>query len=221
VLPSFRSGLLAAALALLAAFLPLSASAPPAACCCGDPVAATCRLEVPMGDGRWACGTATVVGPRRADGRWDVLTALHCFPQGRTRGRLTLPDGRSFGVKLTASDAGSDLAWAVTDRRSGFMPHAWLGEDAGAGSLVWHEGLGVDRPGNREHGAGLGAEKFGLAGGAMLKLKMNVSSGDSGSGLFDCRTGLLGGVVSCTLKPGSLTSVWAGPASAAKRCRPK
>ncbi|MGL6097132.1 MAG: hypothetical protein ACRC7O_15210, partial [Fimbriiglobus sp.] len=46
--------------------------------------------------------TATVIGPRRADGKWDVLTAAHCVNGEGQRGTMTLKDGRSFAITVSA-----------------------------------------------------------------------------------------------------------------------
>jgi S1-C subfamily serine protease len=193
-----------------------------------DPAAATCRIEVPMGAAldaagnrveQSSCGTATVVWPRRADGRWDVLTAAHCFPDGKTEGTVTLKDGRTFAVTLTHRCERSDLAWCVTRRKSCFMPWAKLGQDAKPGDRVWHNGFGWDKPGNTERGTSTGGNGHEPA--PRLFFELNVSQGDSGGGVFDAQTGLLVGVVSSTSAPAQKASMSAGPASSAAACRPK
>jgi hypothetical protein len=113
-----------------------------------DPVGALGRIRF----GNAGC-TATVIGPRRPDGRWDVLTAAHCVSGVGARGTLTLKDGRSFGIRVVAFHKTPDVAWCVTDDEVKDLPYALIAEaNPAVDTPVWHMGFGVDRPGNREDG---------------------------------------------------------------------
>lgn len=160
--------------------------------------------------------TATVVGPRRPDGRWDILTASHCTGGVGSRGTYTAKDGSVYHVAVTARNTTPDISWLVTDEAPEDMPHATLAASVpAAGVAVWHVGLGVDRPGNREEGVVLGE----IAGG-QIAITLSVSSGDSGSGIFRADTGELVGVVCCTQKVETKTTMYAGTSAAAGKLRP-
>lgn len=174
-----------------------------------DPVKATGRLRF----GSAGC-TATVVGPRRTDGRWDVLTASHCTGEVGSRGSISLKDGRSLAVTCVARDRRCDISWLTTDDATqGDLYYAVVSsENPAVGTEVWHQGYGVDRPGNHEAGVITGVENSD----GQLRLRISVSSGDSGSGFFRRDNGELVSVVCC----GSGLDVWGGSALAARRLRP-
>ncbi|MFM7148741.1 MAG: trypsin-like peptidase domain-containing protein [Gemmataceae bacterium] len=174
-----------------------------------DPVGATGRLRF----GNAGC-TATLIGPRRDDGRWDVLTAAHCTGAVGSTGTLRLSDGRTLSVTVTARDTQADLAWLVTERVEGTLPHAVLARSVPAeGTAVWHQGFGVDRPGNRETGRILAT----ASPRGQLALRLSVSSGDSGSGIFREDTGELVAVVCCT----SGSTTYAGSSVSALSLKPR
>jgi hypothetical protein len=178
-----------------------------------DPRAALGRLSV----GSTGC-TCTVIGPRRSDGRWDVLTASHCWPSGATRGTVRLPDSRVIAVTLAGREASSDIAWMTTDKAYDDLPFAMLAKEIPApGSAIWHAGYGVDRPGNLEEGTILAGE----AKNRQLSFNLNVSSGDSGGGIFRKDTGELLANVCCTRSIGSKTTMWGGSCIRAAELRPK
>jgi hypothetical protein len=175
-----------------------------------DAAEALCRLRV----GRSGC-TATIVGPRRPDGRWDVLTANHCWGSG-TKGQITLKDGKTLSVTLTEKEKDSDIAWMVTDDVIETLPFAMLAKELpGKDVKVWHAGYGFDRPGNREDGHVLGAS------GGQLSFHLNVSSGDSGGGIFRADTNELLACVCCTRSIASKTTMWGGHCVRAAQLRPK
>jgi hypothetical protein len=175
-----------------------------------DAPAALCKLRV----GRSGC-TATIVGPRRKDGRWDVLTANHCWGSG-TKGTITLQSGKTLGVTLVEREKDSDIAWMVTDDSIPDLPFAMLAKELPAKDVkVWHAGYGVDRPGNREDGHVLGVS------GGQLSFHLNVSSGDSGGGIFRSDTNELLATVCCTRSIGAKTTMWAGHCVRAAQLRPK
>ena len=149
-------------------------------------------------------GSATIIGPRRADGRFGILTAAHCIPEGQALGSITTRDGRTGAVRLDRLERSRDWAWCETIDTALELPYAKLSTAAAVpGSRVWHSGFGFDRPGNVEVGKILSA-------GPMLgrvRVLLNVSSGDSGAGVFLCDGGELVAVVSSTARTGALAEV--------------
>lgn len=137
-----------------------------------EPVKAVGRVRF----GNAGC-SATVIGPQRADGRWDVLTAAHCVSGTGQRGSLTLRDGRTVGLRVVSVHATPDLAWCVTDDPIPDLPYAVVARsDPEPGTPVWHAGFGTDRPGNREEG--IVAERPNAQG--QVRMLLSVSSGDVG-----------------------------------------
>lgn len=175
-----------------------------------DPVAATARIVF----GTAGC-TATVIYPRRPDGRWDVLTAAHCT-RDLARGTMILKDGRRIAVSSVRRDAAADTNWLVTDDPVDSLPYAILADQLpAAGVAVWHNGYGVDRPANREDGV-----CDGVANGGQLRFTLSVSSGDSGGGIFRVDNGQLVACVCCTSGMGRKVAMYGGSCEAAKRTRP-
>jgi hypothetical protein len=166
--------------------------------------------------------TATVVWPRRADGRWDILTAEHCVQHVAvgTRGAMQLR-GRTerFNVKVVAKDSRSDVAWLVTESADlGDLPFALLANgNAPAGVKVWHAGFGVDVPGNREDGEVTRAD----SGTGKAEMVLSVSSGDSGGGIFRTDTGELISTVCCTTRKGARVTMYGGNVESIRRLRPR
>ncbi len=178
-----------------------------------DPVNALGRIRF----GNAGC-TATVIGPRRPDGRWDVLTAAHCVSGVGQRGTLTLKDGRSLGLRVVAHHRTPDVAWCVTEEEVADLPYALIAaKNPEPGTPIWHMGYGVDRPGNREEG--VVAERENAQG--QLRMILSVSSGDSGGGIFRADTNELVSVVCCTSGMGRKVSMWGCSAEVAMRTRPK
>lgn len=178
-----------------------------------DPVAAIAKLRV----GSSGC-TAAAILPRRADGRWDVLTASHCTGGIGSRGVVTLKDGRSFNVTVQARDTRSDLTWFVSDRNDlGDLPFLKLADsDPPAGTRIWHAGYGIDRPTSREEGVIVGGPNSD----GQIEMRLSVSSGDSGGPIMRIDTNEVIGAVCCTTNRGGPGSVWAGGPTAAARLRP-
>lgn len=161
--------------------------------------------------------SATVIGPRRADGRWDVLTAAHCVSGAGQRGSLTLRDGRTVGLRVVSVHATPDVAWCVTDDPVPDLPYAVIARsDPEPGTPVWHAGFGTDQPGNREEG--IVAERPNAQG--QLRMLLSVSSGDSGGGIFRGDSDELISVVCCTAGPGRKASVWGASVEVIRRTRP-
>jgi hypothetical protein len=178
-----------------------------------DPVNALGRIRF----GNAGC-TATVIGPRRPDGRWDVLTAAHCVSGVGARGTLILKDGRSFGLRVVAYHKTPDVTWCVTDDEVKDMPYALIAEsNPPVDTPVWHMGFGVDKPGNREDGTVADREN----GQGQLRMILSVSSGDSGGGIFRTDTNELVSVVCCTSGMARKVSMWGCSAEVARRTRPR
>lgn len=141
-----------------------------------DPMNARCKILF----GNAGC-TATVISPRRKDGRWDVLTAAHCISKVGQKGKATMAQGKTFGVTVSAVNKTADLAWLVTDTDPGELPYAILAKELPpAGTAIWHAGYGIDRPGNVEKGKYVGPARYP----GMIRVDISMSSGDSGSSFF-------------------------------------
>jgi hypothetical protein len=178
-----------------------------------DPVNAIGRIRF----GNAGC-TATVIGPRRADGRWDVLTAAHCVSGVGARGSMAMKDGRTIGIRVVAHHKTPDVAWCVTDDVIADLPYALIAErNPAVGTAIWHMGYGVDKPGNRETGTVAAGENAQ----GQLRMILSVSSGDSGGGIFRVDTNELVSVVCCTSGMGRQVSMWGCSAEVARRTRPK
>ena len=154
-----------------------------------DPVKATVRIR----HGNAGC-TATILSQRPGPGRYYVLTAAHCVRGARGLGTLTLSDGRSYPFSILRSNAQADVALLEITAPEG-LPVAEIADgEPSVGTVVWHQGYGVDRPGNRENGLIAGpVDRNG-----QLPMTLSVSSGDSGSGIFRSDNGQLVSVVRCT-----------------------
>jgi hypothetical protein len=178
-----------------------------------DPVNALGRIRF----GNAGC-TATVIGPRRADGRWDVLTAAHCVTGVGQKGTISLKDGRTLGLRVVAHHKAPDVAWCVTDDEIVDLPYALIAaKNPEPGTAVWHMGYGVDKPGNREDGTV--AERENAQG--QLRMILSVSSGDSGGGIFRADTNELVSVVCCTSGMARKVSMWGCSTEMTRRTRPK
>lgn len=178
-----------------------------------DPVAATVRLR----HGSSGC-TATICAPRRPDGSADILTAAHCTGGVGSVVTITLKDGRSFEARVTARDTEADLSWLRSTRTDlGELPLAKLADALPeSGTAVWHQGYGVDRPGNRESGQ----VDNGVTTSGQLKMTLSVSPGDSGSGIFREDTNELVAVVCCTQSFARKVTMYGGNSVHAARLRP-
>jgi hypothetical protein len=182
-----------------------------------DPTKAISRISFPVQGGTAGC-TAVAIGPRRSDGRWDILTAAHCMPGVGSRGKMILQDGRELAVRVTVHHKENDIAWLETEQAVEQMPFALLAsKNPPVGTKVWHAGYGVDKPGNREEGEVEADEDDE----GKLRFNLSVSSGDSGGPIIRADTGEVVAPVCCTLGRGVKTSMWAGSAERAGKLRPK
>jgi hypothetical protein len=165
-----------------------------------DPLAAIVRIS----SGNVGC-SATIIGPRRPDGRYWVLTAAHCVRETGQRWTMRFRDGRTVGAQVVNFDKGADWCWMVTDGNNTVLPHALLAEATPAvGTRIWHAGYGVDVPGNREDGTLLAHEDSN----GQIKMRISVSSGDSGGGLVVDADGKIISTVCCTTRKGVVADVW-------------
>ncbi len=162
--------------------------------------------------------TATIIGPRRDDGRWDVMTAAHCVSSKGQSGTMKLRDGRQFGIQTVAIDTKADVCWCVTTVNSEVFPFAFLApQSPPPGARIWHAGFGIDNPGNREDGS----IEAGPDTNGQNRYRLSVSSGDSGGGICLDSNGHVLSPVCCTTQKGALAQVWGGSPEAAARLRPK
>ncbi len=176
--------------------------APPPAPKPANPEAAIVRIRF----GNAGC-TATIIGPRRTDGRWNVLSAAHCISGVGAKGQMTLKDGRAFALTVSKVDRTADISWLLTDAAPEGLPTATIAAEAPAvGTKIWHMGYGVDRPGNRESGTINSA----IDSHGQIKMRLSVSSGDSGGGIFREDNGELVACVCCTAGMARVADVWGG-----------
>ena len=75
-----------------------------------DPLGAIVRIS----SGNVGC-SATVIGPRRPDGRYWVLSAAHCVNGAGQRWTMRFRDGRQTGAVVVNFNRAADWAWLVTD----------------------------------------------------------------------------------------------------------
>lgn len=160
--------------------------------------------------------TATIIGPiRDGDTEIDILTAAHCVSLGQT-GKMRLKDGREFSVRCVVREAKSDTAWLKATRPAGVIPWCFLATDAPEpGERVWHQGYGVDQPGNREDGVFLGT------GSEQWKYRLSVSPGDSGGGILLDKNNRVLSPVCCTTRLAGTGTVWGASPIVAAAIRPK
>lgn len=178
-----------------------------------DPPAALARIQF----GNSGC-TATVIGPRRADGRWDILTASHCMPGVGSKGSMKLKDGRSFNVRVVVHEKRPDLAWMITeDATVEDMPFANLSAtNPAAGVKVWHAGYGVDVPGNREDGEVRTSENSD----GQTQFFLSVSPGDSGGGVLRSDTNEVVSTVCCTAALARKADMFGASIASIRKARP-
>jgi hypothetical protein len=193
--------------------LTVTIGSPAAAAPKANPIQATARLRV----GNALC-TATIIGPRRQDGKWDVLSASHCTGGVGSSGYIVLKDGRKLDLIVTVRQTTADVTWLVTTRADlADLPFALLATaDAKPGTAIWQAGYGVDHPEQRQDGT----VQSGPDGNGQMKLLLNVSHGDSGGGIFRADTAELIAIVCCTMEVNRTTTMWGCAASTARRLRP-
>lgn len=179
-----------------------------------DPVAATGKLRV----GNSGC-TATVIWPRRGDGKWDILTAAHCVGEVGSGGTLRLKSGLEIGLRLKAKDKRADIAWFETDE-AGFatLPYVRLSAiSPDVGAKVYQHGYGINQPTVRKDGVVIAAPN----GDQQISFRLSVSSGDSGGPIFRADNHEVVACVCCTSAMGRDGQMWGGGCEQAARLRPR
>lgn len=166
--------------------------------------------------GRSGC-TATVMGPIWSDDPTiDILTAAHCVKVGDV-GTMTLKNGQKFLARCVARDEKSDAAWLRAARPDGDTPYLLLADETPLhGSPVWHQGYGVDKPGNREVGIyqGVATDR------QQCIYALSVSSGDSGGAIITTQAGRVLSPVCCTTNLARKGVVWGATPGACAAIRP-
>lgn len=165
-----------------------------------DPVKAIGKIAM---SGGYCSGT--IVGPRRTDGRWNVVSASHCFKSVGENVTFITRDGLSLRATVVAIDRKCDGAILTLDSTDANLPFVSVAlETPAPGSPIWHAGFGIDRPGNRESGQVLGGpDQNGQA-----RYRLSVSPGDSGGGIMLDSNGNLLSPVCCTTDLAAVGTVW-------------
>lgn len=164
-----------------------------------DPFNAICKVIM---TGGYCSGT--IVGPRRPDGRWHIVSAAHCFRRVGESATIVTRAGQTFHATVLAINRQADCAILLTDEVQG-LAYAQIAEEIPpVGSKVWHAGYGFDKPGNREEGALLAAEDTN----GQLRYRLSVSNGDSGGGIVLDGNGKLLSPVCCTTHIARVGDVW-------------
>jgi hypothetical protein len=130
-----------------------------------------------------------------------LVTAAHCVSRIGQKIRVTPRNNSAFDAYVVAIDRDADLS-VLRGKSKGKLNTVGLAK-AIVGEKVWHCGFGVDKPGNIEKGyvVQLGRKQN--------VYYLNVSSGDSGGGIFNYKGEWLGAVC-CTMSKGFPANVWAG-----------
>lgn len=190
-------------------------------------VSPTPPMPKPTGDIRQAIGklrfdsgfcSATIVLPRRSDGRWEIACAAHCVSRLGQRATLVLRDGRQFDVEAAARDGEADVSWWLMRSASeADLPAAVLaGALPAPATRVAHSGWGVDNPGNTEFGT---VADETLSDGK-LAFNLSVSGGDSGGAIYRADTSEIVATVCCTRAKGYFTRMYGGSCLRLARLRP-
>lgn len=177
-----------------------------------DPMAAIGRISF----GNAGC-SATIIGPRRDDGRYWVLTANHCVAGQPRVGTMRLRDGRHTSLQVVNTDPRADCCWCVTDIPSEPLPYALLADQPPPiGAKVWHAGYGIDKPGNVESGK----VSTGILADGKMGMILSVSSGDSGGGICLSDTGEVVSCVCCTSGMARQVQMYGAGVPAIRAARP-
>jgi len=175
-----------------------------------DKKQAIARIQI----GNSGCSLTWVL-PKRSDGRYDGLSAAHCFDHVGQVGEFMNRDGTSGRFVCVALDKEADCAWVTTLTSFDHMDALHLAERSPAvGEKVFHAGYGTDRPGNTETGTVVGIA------GKQVKYTLSVSPGDSGGGICLDSSGRVISPVCCTTRPGAVGSVWGASPEECRKLRP-
>lgn len=148
--------------------------------------------------------SGTVVGPRRPDGRWHLVSAAHCFSRSGEEVTVVLRQGQTFRATVVAINKPADCAILLTDHID-TLPFAEIAPTTPpVGERVWHGGYGVHVPGNKE----IGRVAAGMDANGQTRYRLSVSSGDSGGGIIHDASGRLLSPVCCTTRLAGEGDVW-------------
>lgn len=163
--------------------------------------------------------TATVVHPRRPDGRWDVVCAAHCVSDVGQTGAIELKDGRTVALVVTVIDRRADISWfATVSKTIDSLPSAILATSTPPpGTPISHSGYGFDQPGNEEHGTVAGP----LTPDGQLPCDLSVSSGDSGGSIYRRDNKEIVATVCCTTRIAGFARMYGGGCVRAGQLRPR
>lgn len=151
--------------------------------------------------------SGTVIGPRRQDGRWTVVSAAHCFKRAGERATFIQRSGASHEITVIAIDRNADIAICATGTDVGPMAYTTVAiETPAVGTKIWHGGYGRHVPGNREDGE----VRTGPNQNGQVKYHLSVSPGDSGGGICLDTNGSLLSPVCCTTRLDGPGEVWGG-----------
>jgi len=185
------------------------------------PVKPPQKADAPAAIGRLSMGnvgcTGTIIGPVKDDDKEiSILTAAHCLKVGVT-GTMLLKDGRKIAFKCVSRNEKADCAWLTAPRPGGYVPFALLAQELPEkGSPVWHQGYGIDQPGNIEKGTFQGV----TSDGAQCQFSISVSSGDSGGAIVLTEDGKVISPVCCTTRLSGPGTVYGSTPQNADAIRP-
>ena len=173
-----------------------------------DPWNAICKVVM---SGGYCSGT--IVGPRRPDGRWHVVSAAHCFKRIGETVQILTRNGHTLQGTVSAINRQADCAIVIADRYDD-LPFALVAEAVPPlQTPVWHGGYGFDKPGNKEPGVLIAGEDAN----GQLRYRLSVSNGDSGGGIFTDAEGKLLSPVCCTTRIAGIGDVWGASPTVIRR----
>ena len=149
--------------------------------------------------------SATVIGPRRPDGRYWVLSAAHCVRAGGNKWRMRTRTGIVTSFTVVARDDNADWSWGITDSPTVTLPYALMAQRRPvAGTSIFVAGYGIGFDGSKRMGTypGTGDSQ------QQLRFQVAVNHGDSGGGIINADTGECISPVCCTSGLGRTASVY-------------
>jgi hypothetical protein len=161
--------------------------------------------------------TASVIGPRQANGRWHLFSAAHCMAAG-ARGTARLMDGRTVNVRVVAHERRSDIAWLETESDAiSSLPSTRLATtSAAAGTRASHAGF-CQRTGGKRMPVTVQATPDANA---QVRFFGAVCPGDSGGPVWRDDTGEVLASVCCTTNLQGNGNFWGGGSVRALQLRP-
>lgn len=181
------------------------------------------KTTAPDGKSVANAGSATLIGPRNADGTWPVVTAHH-VSDGKS-GKIYLKDGRVLDLEAVKCDVANDVCWMRT--KSSVLvglPYALVAEGTPrSGDKLTICGYGIGKQARCRSG-----EVVELGWVNRLTWKAESISGDSGGGVFLDKPGHPdhGRLVGCVWggdahsKDKGVGTVFCGPTRAVRNANP-